>query len=80
MTNAYLCFTRLDFFSRSPFFTKNLDSDVCYSVMPLFHIGGISASILCTLVSGGSVCCDGEPFDPGHMLDALAVSRPQPTW
>jgi hypothetical protein len=56
------------------------DTDVCYSVMPLFHIGGISASILCTLVSGGSVCCDGESFDPSLMLDALAVSRPQPTW
>lgn len=55
-------------------------SDVCYSVMPLFHIGGISASILCTLTSGGSVCCDGEPFDPGRMVDALATSNPQPTW
>jgi len=56
------------------------DTDVCYSVMPLFHIGGISASILCTLASGGSVCCDGEPFDPSRMVDALALSRPQPTW
>ncbi len=56
------------------------ESDVCYSVMPLFHIGGISASILCTLASGGSICCDGEPFDPSRMVDALALSRPQPTW
>lgn len=56
------------------------ETDVCYSVMPLFHIGGISASILCTLASGGSVCCDGEPFDPGRMVDALALSKPQPTW
>jgi len=56
------------------------ETDVCYSVMPLFHIGGISASILCTLASGGSVCCDGEPFDPSRMVDALALSRPQPTW
>jgi len=54
--------------------------DVVYSVMPLFHIGGISASILCTLAVGGSVCCDGEPFDPSRMVDALALSRPQPTW
>ena len=56
------------------------ETDVCYSVMPLFHIGGISASILCTLTSGGSVCCDGQPFDPGRMVDALALSKPQPTW
>jgi len=56
------------------------ESDVCYSVMPLFHIGGISASILCTLASGGSICCDGEPFDPSRMVDALALSKPQPTW
>ena len=55
-------------------------TDVCYSVMPLFHIGGISASILCTLASGGSVCCDGESYDPSRMIDALALSRPQPTW
>jgi len=56
------------------------DTDVCYSVMPLFHIGGISASILCTLASGGSVCCDSESYDPSRMVDALALSRPQPTW
>ena len=55
-------------------------TDVCYSVMPLFHIGGISASILCTMASGGSVCCDGEPFDPSRMVDAIALSQPQPTW
>jgi len=57
-----------------------LETDVCYSVMPLFHIGGISASIMCTLASGGSVCCDGEPFDPSRMVDALHISKPQPTW
>jgi len=56
------------------------ETDICYSVMPLFHIGGISASILCTLASGGSVCCDEKPFNPGNMVDALAVSKPQPTW
>ena len=48
--------------------------------MPLFHIGGISASILCTLTSGGAVSCDGQPFDPSRMVDAFRVSRPQPTW
>jgi len=57
-----------------------VESDVCYSVMPLFHIGGISASILCTLASGSAVCCDAEPYDPSRMIDALRLSNPQPTW
>ena len=56
------------------------ETDVCYSIMPLFHIGGISASILCTLASGGSVCCDGQGYNPENMVNALAVSNPQPTW
>eukprot|EP00984_Skeletonema_dohrnii_P025018 scaffold14161_cov121-Skeletonema_dohrnii-CCMP3373.AAC.2 len=55
-------------------------SDVCYSIMPLFHIGGISASILCTLTSGGAVSCDPDPFDPSRMVEALGLSNPQPTW
>merc|ERR1719162_2413381 len=46
------------------------ESDVVYSVMPLFHIGGISASILCTMASGGAMCCDGESFDPSRMVNA----------
>ena len=57
-----------------------LSEDVCYSVMPLYHIGGISASILCSLASGSSVCCDNKPFAADQMVDALALSRPQPTW
>ena len=48
--------------------------------MPLFHIGGISASIICTLTSGGAVSCDPDPFDPSRMVEALALSNPQPTW
>ena len=56
------------------------ETDVCYSVMPLFHIGGISASILCTMSSGGAVCCDGESFNPIRMADALALSNPQPKY
>ena len=48
--------------------------------MPLFHIGGISASILCTLTSGGAVSCDPDPFDPSRMVEALGLSNPQPTW
>jgi len=55
-------------------------SDICYNIMPLFHIGGISSSILSTLLSGGAVCCDNEPFDAENMVDAIALSEPQPTW
>jgi len=54
--------------------------DTCYSVMPLFHIGGIAASIMCTMAMGSSVCCDGEGYNPERMVDALTLSNPQPTW
>jgi acyl-CoA synthetase (AMP-forming)/AMP-acid ligase II len=54
--------------------------DICYSIMPLFHIGGISASILCSIAAGSSVCCDDTSFSPENMIDALAISNPQPTW
>lgn len=54
--------------------------DVCYSIMPLFHIGGISASILCSIIAGGSICCDKEAYDAKYMVDAIAISNPQPTW
>lgn len=57
------------------------ETDVCYSVMPLFHIGGIVASILCTIASSGSICCENaEVFTPESMVQALAISNPQPTW
>jgi len=56
------------------------ENDVCYSVMPLFHIGGLSASILSTLASGGAVCCETMSFNPEKMVDALATSNPKPTW
>lgn len=54
--------------------------DVCYSIMPLFHIGGISASILCSICAGAAICCDNEAYNPENMVDALATSNPQPTW
>lgn len=54
--------------------------DVCYSIMPLFHIGGISASILCSIAAGSAVCCDNRSFSPENMIDVLALSKPQPTW
>jgi len=56
------------------------ESDICYNIMPLFHIGGISSSILSTLTSGGAICCDDKAFDPEGVVDALALSNPQPTW
>lgn len=54
--------------------------DICINAMPLFHIGGLSASILATLASGGSVICM-----PGFQPDAFAKMLcrspdPQPTW
>ena len=56
------------------------ESDTCYSIMPLFHIGGISASVLCSIAAGGSICCDNQAYNPESMIDALALSNPKPTW
>jgi acyl-CoA synthetase (AMP-forming)/AMP-acid ligase II/peptidoglycan/LPS O-acetylase OafA/YrhL len=53
--------------------------DITYSVMPLDHIGGISASILCSVAVGASITCDGL-YSPQGMIDALMLSNPQPTW
>lgn len=55
-------------------------NDVCYSVMPLFHIGGLAASVLCTVASGGALCCETEPYNSARMVEALAISNPRPTW
>lgn len=41
---------------------------------------GLSASVLCTIASGGSICCETEPYNPANMVDALATSNPRPTW
>ncbi len=57
-----------------------LETDICYNIMPLFHIGGISSSILGSMTSGGAICCDNETYEPENMVDALALSDPQPTW
>ena len=54
-------------------------SDVTYSVMPLDHIGGLSASILCSIAVGASVTCDGL-YSPQEMVEALINSNPRPTW
>merc|ERR1719362_1235390 len=48
--------------------------------MPLSHIGGLSASILSTLTSGGSVMCM-EGFQPDTFVQALcSVQQPHTTW
>lgn len=54
-------------------------SDVTYSVMPLDHIGGLSASILCSIAVGASVTCD-DSYTPQGMVEALTNSVPRPTW
>lgn len=53
--------------------------DVTYSVMPLDHIGGISASILASISVGASITCDGL-YNPQLMAEALIYSNPKPTW
>ena len=49
--------------------TLNLTAaDRCLNVMPLFHVHGLIAAILATIVSGGSVVCmDG--FSAPHFID-----------
>lgn len=54
-------------------------SDVTYSVMPLDHIGGISASILCSVAVGAAITCDGI-YNPQSSVEALSESNPKPTW
>lgn len=53
-------------------------SDVCLNVMPLFHIGGLSGSILASLAAGGQISCL-PAFTSAGMVDALAA-EPRPTW
>lgn len=55
------------------------NTDVTYSIMPLDHIGGISASILATVTTGDSLVCD-ELFSPELMAESLSKSNPRPTW
>ena len=53
-------------------------SDVCLNVMPLFHIGGLSASLLASWAAGGRVICL-DAFQPAAFCAALAAA-PRPTW
>ena len=51
--------------------------DRCINVMPLFHIHGLVAGLLASLVSGGSVVC-APGYDGSGFLDWL--ERYRPTW
>ena len=51
--------------------------DRCLNVMPLFHIHGLVAGLLSSLVSGGSVVC-APGYDGSQFLDWL--ERYHPTW
>lgn len=52
-------------------------SDRCLNVMPLFHIHGLVAGVLASLVVGASVSC-AAPFDSQAMLSWL--EEEEPTW
>ncbi len=52
-------------------------TDRCLNVMPLFHIHGLIAAILSTLVSGASVVCT-SGFDDAQFFGWLDTF--QPTW
>ena len=55
-------------------------SDVCINAMPLFHIGGLSASILATIAARASVICCLK-FDAQAFFDTLTSPNGiRPTW
>ena len=56
---------------------KLVAEDVALNAMPLFHIGGIAASVMATVASGASVLCM-ERFETGKFYDAITSGRP--TW
>ena len=53
------------------------NQDRCLNVMPLFHIHGLMASVLSSMVSGASVICT-PGFHAPHFFDWLASH--EPTW
>ena len=55
-------------------------SDVCINAMPLFHIGGLSCSILATIAAHSSVICC-RKFDAQSFYDTITTSHEvKPTW
>ena len=54
--------------------------DICINVMPLFHIGGISGSILAVITTGGATIF-APPFKPEEFVPLLAAAKARrPTW
>jgi acyl-CoA synthetase (AMP-forming)/AMP-acid ligase II/acyl carrier protein len=51
--------------------------DVCLNVLPLFHIHGLVAALLASLVGGGRIACT-PGFHPLRFFDWLEAFRP--TW
>jgi amino acid adenylation domain-containing protein len=54
-----------------------IESDRCLQVMPLFHIYGLIATVLASLVAGASVVCT-PGFDPHQFFAWIAEFHP--TW
>ena len=55
-------------------------ADVCLNCMPLYHIGGLSGSLLATLGAFGQVKCLASKFQADAFLDALKDQNAPPTW
>jgi len=53
--------------------------DVCVNVMPLFHIGGISGSIMAVISTGGATIF-APPFKPENFVQLLDHPTAKPTW
>ena len=56
-------------------------SDVALNAMPLFHIGGISASLLASAAAYASLICLPK-FEPELFFDTVRIDKPgpKPTW
>ena len=56
---------------------KLTSTDIALNAMPLFHIGGIAASVLASVAAGASLICM-DRFETGAFYEAIIRSRP--TW
>lgn len=77
LTNEALCANAVAL-ARSLRLTQD---DIALNAMPLFHIGGISASLLATVSEGGSLMCLPR-FETSSFLEAVLGlhHREKPTW
>ena len=61
---------------------KLTPEDVALNAMPLFHIGGIAASVLASVAGGASLMCM-DRFETGSFYNTITAQRGQgndPTW